>query len=161
VDAPVVIERVRAPGPLDWVDHPSEAPNPVASLRSMLVERGWVEQPPDGVMAHMWFEFPDSLVAFAPTGPADPDGIGPATVLVIADSVDDQGFLRDFRVHVELAGRNPGVGTCAQHTAPAERTFCLDEAGLAELAAQLDEIEGHVANWAEIVACADGDGRCA
>jgi hypothetical protein len=34
------------------------------------------------------------------------------------------------------------VGTCAEHTVPAERTFQLDEAVLAELAAQLDEIEG-------------------
>lgn len=133
----------------------------MASLRSMLVERGWAEQPPDGVMAQMWFEFPDSLVEFEPTGPADPDGIHTATVLVIADSVDDQGFLRDFRIHVELAGRDPGVGTCDEHTAPAERNFRLDETGLAELAAQIDEIERHVANWAQIVACADGPGRCA
>jgi hypothetical protein len=127
----------------------------------MLLGRGWVEEPPDWVLAQMWFEFPDSLAEFEPTGPADPDGIHPATVLVIADSVDEQGFLQDFRINVGLAGRDPGVGTCVEHAAPPERNFRLDEAGLADLAALLDEIEQHVANWAEIVACADGPGRCA
>lgn len=63
----------RPPKPIE----PGDGTDPVAALRSMLLGRGWVEEPPDGVLALMWFEFPQSLVDFAPRGAADPDGIHP------------------------------------------------------------------------------------
>lgn len=154
-----VVERRTAPPPLERITS-TDGVNPVAELRSMLLDRGWVEQPPDGVLAQMWFEYPATLINFAPTGPADPDGIHPATMLVCARSVDDEGYLRDFEIHVELAGRDPGAGACPEHAAPADLNFPLDTAGLADLANALDTIEQHVANWQDMIACADGAGPC-
>ena len=125
----------------------------------MLLGRGWAEQPPDGVLAQMWFDFPDTLADFTPQGASDPDGIHPATVLVCARSSDADGFLRDFEVHVDMAGRDAGPA-CPEHAAPPSRKFSLDTTGLAELAGQLDEIEQHVASWPDLIACADGPGAC-
>ncbi|MFF5992168.1 hypothetical protein [Prauserella flavalba] len=137
----------------------ADGANPVVALRSILLDRGWVEQPPDGVLSQLWFEFPDTLTDYAPKGASDPDGIHPATVLVCARSSDSDGFLRDFEIHVDLAGRDPGPA-CPEHAAPPSRTFPLDATGLTDLAGQLDEIEQHVASWPDMIACADGPGAC-
>ncbi|MGH3517904.1 MAG: hypothetical protein ACRDQ7_10915, partial [Haloechinothrix sp.] len=79
-----------------------------------------------------------------------PDGIHPATVLVCARLVDAEGFLQDFEIHVDLAGRDSGTGACAEHASPAAKNFRLDTAGLTALANELDEIEQHVANWPDV-----------
>ncbi|MFC6088108.1 hypothetical protein [Saccharothrix lopnurensis] len=145
----------RPPKPIELAD----GTDPVAALRSMLLGRGWVEEPPDGVLAQMWFEFPQSLIDFAPRGAADPDGIHPTVVLVCARSSEAGGYLRDFEIHVDMAGRDRDLA-CPEHAAPPERNFSLDTAGLTQLAGQLDGIEQHVARWPEMIACADGPGAC-
>ncbi|MFD4254841.1 hypothetical protein [Amycolatopsis thermoflava] len=157
-------ERVVTARPRD-ASAPTDGANPVVVLLSMLLDRGWVEQPPDGVLSQLWFEFPHTLTDYAPQGPSDPDGIHPATVLVCARSSDADGVLRDadvlqdVEIHVELAGRDPGAA-CPEHAAPAPRTFPLDTTGLTDLAGQLDEIEQHLASWPDMIACADGPGAC-
>ena len=158
--APLIVQqKLMAPRRLEQIDSASDS-NPVAALRTLLEGRGWIEETPDWVLAQMWFERPTSLIGASPeTRAAGPDGIEPTCLSVSALSTDEQGFLQDFEIHVEMAGRH-GPGACADHVAPADRRFPLTDEGLADLAKELDDIEEHKANFPDMLACADGPGLC-
>ena len=62
------------------------------SLRNLLLNRGWVERQADGVLAQMRFEFPDSLIDVASSGPTFLDGIHPTTLLVCGEPREDDDW---------------------------------------------------------------------